>query len=728
MKPKKSRAGCITCKRRRSKCDETKPGCLECEKRGLECEGYATAFKWKSFKGMPKDAAPNEKPHKADFVYHGRTPAAPPPSAAFTEASPLPPTPASAAATAATLTPPQTQFISVVPLDLTHRGSQPAQPAQPAKRAADTDESPVHKRRLVDYHVAVPQPQAGPSSSYITPPIDNFTEGATGTPAPPSGGHANGHVTAHLHGHTASPTVITSSTPAPSATYYNPPPATSSRPVTREPGYVTATSPPRPTVGGTVPYTHHPDGVTPAFAATQGTVVTSPTTQATLVVPLPMDDYYTRISRLFDHHTCGIVTIKDGPSDNPWRTSIWPLAQHHPVLYHAIAAMTLFHTARGNIGMRKEAFLHMRESIQSLASGIGNGTLEPHVALATTLSLAFAESWDQHITTGMMHLRGSKPLVKGLLAKYNNRLPSWLLFLYNSYIYLDVLARLTSTTLPDDDDDDSQAAPSGAGVDPLNLSEMVSADIRQFQQMLPFNSPYRDRHDSIDVSSLPLQQRQMRPHSNDMIPPGAADGIDPLLGCAQTLFPVIGKVGTLANGVARQPAGTVNSVATIARAASLMRLLESWRPANSVQYFVNDPDWDLHSCLYTAEAYRYAAMIHLVQAVPEVQQEPIVETARRVLTLLAKIPTSSRTCTTHIFPLLVSGCEALGEDRSFVKERWDSLAVRLWIGNVDRAMEVMEEVWRKRDRMHIGDGPVGVRSPAYWSQVMKEWKWEVLLG
>lgn len=36
----KVRSGCITCKVRRVKCDETRPGCLRCKKFGRECDGY----------------------------------------------------------------------------------------------------------------------------------------------------------------------------------------------------------------------------------------------------------------------------------------------------------------------------------------------------------------------------------------------------------------------------------------------------------------------------------------------------------------------------------------------------------------------------------------------------------------------------------------------------------------------------------------------------------------
>jgi len=52
----------------------------------------------------------------------------------------------------------------------------------------------------------------------------------------------------------------------------------------------------------------------------------------------------------------------------------------------------------------------------------------------------------------------------------------------------------------------------------------------------------------------------------------------------------------------------------------------------------------------------------------------------------------------QIFPLLAAGCEVgKGEDREWVEQRWSSMVRRMWIGNVDRCWEVMQEVWSRRD-------------------------------
>ncbi|KAF2007916.1 hypothetical protein P154DRAFT_568742 [Amniculicola lignicola CBS 123094] len=46
----RSKTGCTTCRKRKKKCDETRPFCLSCQKNNIHCEGYKAVEIWRSGK------------------------------------------------------------------------------------------------------------------------------------------------------------------------------------------------------------------------------------------------------------------------------------------------------------------------------------------------------------------------------------------------------------------------------------------------------------------------------------------------------------------------------------------------------------------------------------------------------------------------------------------------------------------------------------------------------
>jgi Fungal specific transcription factor domain len=344
----------------------------------------------------------------------------------------------------------------------------------------------------------------------------------------------------------------------------------------------------------------------------------------------------------FDRQTCGILSIKDGPNENPWRTLVWPLARESPALYHAVSSMTAFHLSRERASLRVDGMEHMRKSIRALAAGIEN--MRTDAALATTLALAFSESWDQHISTGIEHLRGARVLVDQAVIKHKQHALSGedlarLKFLCNTFVYMDVIARLTS----DDEDEVSRS-----------------------DSIVPqYCGPFSEKTE-----------------------------IDPLMGCATSLFPLIGCVANLARRIRKSKSTTV---LMIEQGMELKTQIENWKPGTLFDP-PEDPTSDIQHCIQTAEAYRWATLLYLHQALPEIPSMTTVQLAKKVLVYLATVPIQSRTIIIHIYPLLIAGCEAVGDEREWVKNRWEAMIQRLAIGNVDKCWDITKEVWERRDK------------------------------
>ncbi len=350
----------------------------------------------------------------------------------------------------------------------------------------------------------------------------------------------------------------------------------------------------------------------------------------------------------FDAETCGILSIKNGPLENPWKMMLWPLARTEPALHDAISAMTAFHASKDDGNLRHIGVHHMTQSVQQLSLRLN--TMRIETALSTTLVLAFCESWDLLISTGIKHLRGARDQILRLMENCSPDTMSQqslecIGFLVRTWVYMDVIARLTSL-----EGDDSEA---------------------------------------FDILGTPICQISMQDH-----------GIDPLMGCASTMFPTIGRVGNLIRKV-RKTKTRKNSYKVIEEATILKAQLEKWK-APRVFEEPQDKSTDVEQALWTAEAYRSATLLYLYQAVPEISLDSVVDRiaglATKVLTNLANVPVTSGAAIIHIFPLLAAGCEATDpEHRVFIEERWRAMMRRMKIGNIDKCLEVVKDVWERRD-------------------------------
>lgn len=531
---------------------------------------------------------------------------------------------------------------------------------------------------------------------------------------------------------------------------------------------------------------------------------------------------------LFSKYTCGIMSIKSGLSENPWRSIYLPLAKRYSFFFNSIASMTLFHLAGNNHlqeqgkALRASGFVYMKRCIVELAAGLSRmennssceNQLPADIALATCLNLAVSETWDTHTSSGIAHLKGAKSMIQRILdiikkfsmagrsgangeiteeqiktklvlvrkdewqkmkevhlAANGNEaalyIPKKILLLFNEWIYFEVLSQMTSYNAQDD-----------KGID---LVATITKITNTHQKQKDENRFSTGSADESPAESVNLMKSSS--HSND----GQFaffdsldtilqnnDCIDPLLGCAQSLFLVMGKVSRLISRVRKaQETGKQarNSLKNISLASELKKQLVDWKPVvpgnlKILEEQAGDSSWDIYSCVSTAEAYRYATLLYLHEAVPEVPLMTSYQLAEKVFVSLASIPSNSNLYIIHIFPLLISSCEAVSkEEREWCEARWGLLVQRLWIGNIDRAFEVVKEVWRRRDEykreqrrekdsdeatgqdrrdapsmslhfeeviknIHNGSSrdEKGIVSRFHWSSVMREWGWEVLLA
>jgi len=249
-------------------------------------------------------------------------------------------------------------------------------------------------------------------------------------------------------------------------------------------------------------------------------------------------------------------------------------------------------------------------------------------------------------------------------------------FLYNTWVYLDVLSSLSS------------------GEDPYSLKFYSN------NALSPASTPASS---SAGGSGEYTVKRE----------------IDSLLGCAMDLFPLIARMSKVANRLTEKVI-TQEEVVYIQKAIEVRDELLAWRPPE-IEFLQesSDVNCSLEDVVRTAEVYRLTALLHLYRTFPPLGRD-IQNLADQILETLLVIPKESHSLCIHIWPLMAAGCEHTDPfKRQKVCQRFVDVRDKLMIANVDQAMDLLAEVWRRRD---AGDRDAG------WAKLAKERDWHILLG
>ncbi|KAJ4298069.1 hypothetical protein N0V90_005968 [Kalmusia sp. IMI 367209] len=650
-KQTKSRNGCITCKAKRLKCDETKPTCKQCARRSVACGGYKKDFKWRPFEDSTFAGKATGRARKSTWappittiaLSNGQSDSPPPPNTI-----PAPPQPIFR----------ETHFAHrPQPNYETHRnGYYPPPPqAQPTTMhvVPPLPAFPEPSQALMASMFAIPQHQAYMHAPPPISPVESFAPGSDSTNSMFESESTDTRPTKT----TVASSVSSGQSPRlvdlllPGTDLNSPPEEYMSFREQHEAFYQpTGYTPPADAMDEDVEEVardfNQDDWVMrlPSPAPSDSSSSSSGSSKELALYAQPSLSMTSpeMLTRRFDRETCGILSVKDGPTENPWRTLIWPLARDCPALYHAMLSMTSFHQSRDSPALRISGIDHMRTAVHALASSMDNMRVD--AAISTTIALAFSESWDQHISTGINHIKGARILIDRALVQHSQSPVrgeefTRLKFLCNSWLYIDVIARLTSAEPDESSDYDSV------------LESLHMADDNDAQ-------------------------------------------IDPLMGCAQTLFPIIGRVANLVRRVRRIDS---NSPTIISQAVELKRQLEDWMPPS----YIEDPEDETtspHDSIKTATAYQYATLLYLHQAVPEIPSLPSAVLAQKIVRELATVDHRSRSTIVHIYPLMAAGCELVDPaDREWICNRWRLTATRMKIGIIEKCLEVTREVWSRRD-------------------------------
>ena len=309
----------------------------------------------------------------------------------------------------------------------------------------------------------------------------------------------------------------------------------------------------------------------------------SSTATRTIVKDTPVDKIYRHLevrdesfgifTLRFDKQTSEILSVQDGPTEYLCTTLLWPMLRDLETMKGDLETLErdfqrLSHAATSFDNLQEKATFrvtegeHLRRSITSLATDSEN--MQTAVNLVRSLVLAFSESWDQHMSAEIEHLRAATLLINRALISYKESMKGdtfpQFRFMCNNWLYIEIIAQLILV-----DDDDSTGFENALASTTTLFSTKISE-------------------------------------------------INPLMACTSTLFPIIGRVAILYREVRKAES---NSIAIISQAIELKKAIVQWSLPPFIEQF-EYPSFKISQALRTAEAYRYTVLLYLYQAVPEI--------------------------------------------------------------------------------------------------------------
>ncbi|KAG7887795.1 hypothetical protein KL936_003813 [Ogataea polymorpha] len=381
----------------------------------------------------------------------------------------------------------------------------------------------------------------------------------------------------------------------------------------------------------------------------------------------------------FDMSTSNVLCVYVAAHLNPWRREIMPLVDKYPIVFDLLGMIVCSHLGAKNPGIKAMGLEFKVRAYQQLSHGLANNLFPNDICLMSCILLALDEFWDNKSRTDLSHLRSASYFVDRRLRSPTHD-PRFQ-FLLSAWQYMRVISR-TSLLNP----------------------------------ALGFNFAYQTRL--------------------------VSDGhtIDHIMGMSQELFTILDLLMDVIELVKNLPEHAYPPN-LIEKVCGLQYSLINWEPPKTGMELWTPEEVADHEA--TAQSYRYATLILLQNAFPQVERylSPR-ELSNKVREKLSTLRLSGgASVVIHVFPLFIAACEAsTREEKDWFRSKMAAVFDAIASNNMKLLSSVMEEVWKRKchlkaryesQNMFLAPDDhllCGLKSYASWFAVAADWKIDIFVG